>query len=98
MGIEPPEMDDDKLHEGEEEVGVEVRVLTPIRMALFFTGHDPADDSLSLEGLLVEVIEYAEQRGLFFEWAATDPMEDKDVVVGSPLWKAVYGEDEDDDE
>jgi hypothetical protein len=44
-----------------------------------------------LEDVIGQVIEDAESRGLFFEWAAVGDMDINDVIPNSPLHHALMG-------
>jgi hypothetical protein len=48
--------------------------------------HEPIDDSVAA------VVEDAESRGFFMEWAAIGDMDINDVVPNSPLHKALNGQ------
>jgi hypothetical protein len=63
--------------------------LTPRRVALFLTAVDSVDSNL--EDVVGSVIEDAESRGLFFEWAALGDMDISDVIPNSPLHHALMG-------
>lgn len=63
--------------------------LSPKRVALFLTAVDSTDSNL--EDVVGQVIEDAESRGLFFEWAAVGEMDINDVVPNSPLHHALMG-------
>jgi hypothetical protein len=45
----------------------------------------------NLEDVVGQVIEDAESRGLFFEWAAVGEMDINDVIPNSPLHHALMG-------
>lgn len=69
---------------GEDEV-------VPYRMQINFTGaHLDAD---YLVDIMAAVIEEAESRGLFFEYAHMSEMEEDAVIAGSPLYKVLTGRD-----
>jgi hypothetical protein len=53
------------------------------------TGVETADDDLA--EVVNSVVEDAESRGLFFEWAAIGEMDMNDVVPNSPLHHALIG-------
>jgi hypothetical protein len=63
--------------------------LSPKRVALFLTAVDSTDSNL--EDVVGQVIEDAESRGLFFEWAAVGEMDINDVIPNSPLHHALMG-------
>ena len=63
--------------------------LTPRRVALFLTAVVTPDGNLEEE--VGSVIEDAESRGLFFEWAAIGDMDINDVIPNSPLHHALMG-------
>lgn len=63
--------------------------LTPKRVCLFLTGVDTIDGDMEM--VVASVIEDAESRGLFFEWAALGDMAIEDVVPGSMLHHALMG-------
>lgn len=63
--------------------------LKPKRVAIFFTGIESSFDYM--DEVIAHVVEDAEARGLFFEWAAVGDMEINDVVHGSPLHEALNG-------
>jgi hypothetical protein len=58
---------------------------TPTRIALFVTY---ADDG-SMDDALEDLIDAAEALGFFFEWAAGNEMELRDVIDDSPLQAAL---------
>lgn len=62
---------------------------TPRRVAIFLTAVDTVDGNL--EEVVNAVVEDAESRGLFFEWAALGDMDINDVVPNSPLHHALMG-------
>jgi hypothetical protein len=66
-----------------------VNNLSPKRVALFLTAVDSPDSNL--EDVVGQVIEDAESRGLFFEWAAVGEMDINDVIPNSPLHHALMG-------
>jgi len=63
--------------------------MKPKRVAIFLTvvedDHEPIDDAVSA------VVEDAESRGFYFEWAAVGDMDVNDVVTNSPLHNALIG-------
>jgi hypothetical protein len=63
--------------------------LAPRRVALFLTAVVTPDGNLEDE--VGSVIEDAESRGLFFEWAAIGDMDINDVIPNSPLHHALMG-------
>lgn len=64
--------------------------LTPKRVAIFLTGVEGSKGDL--EEAIAAVIEDAESRGLFIEWAAIGEMEMNDVIPNSPLHHALIGQ------
>lgn len=81
--------DDDDREFGEPDQGVSddegEQLADPFRVAMFFTAAGSAEDVWDA------VIEFAESRGLFFEWGASSPMPIEDVIEGSPLHQAITG-------
>lgn len=63
--------------------------LTPKRVALFMTAVETAD--AVVDEVVAAVIDDAESRGLFFEWAAVGAMDINDVIPNSPLHHALMG-------
>jgi|tagenome__1003787_1003787.scaffolds.fasta_scaffold20405570_1 hypothetical protein len=63
--------------------------LTPVRVAIFFTSVDTPDTDIN--EVISEVVDDAEARGLFFEWAAVGGMDINDVPQGSQLHQAMTG-------
>jgi hypothetical protein len=63
--------------------------LTPKRIVLFLTAVDTVDGDLDM--VVSAVVDDAESRGMFFEWAAIGDMALEDVVQGSPLHRALTG-------
>ena len=61
--------------------------LTPKRVAIFLTAVDDGE----LDETVARIVEDAESRGMFFEWAAIGSMSVDDVAQGSPLHQALTG-------
>jgi hypothetical protein len=49
------------------------------------------DPDGNLDDVIGQVIEDAESRGLFFDWAAVGEMDINDVIPNSPLHHAMMG-------
>lgn len=63
--------------------------IKPYRLQLNFTGGHR--DQQVIEDIYDGIVEDAQRRGVFFEYGFIGPMEDEDVIPGSPLDEVISG-------
>ena len=66
-----------------------VNHLIPKRVVMLLTGVEGPNGDF--DEAVAALIDDAESRGLFFEWAAVGEMDINDVATGSPLHQALIG-------